>query len=84
MLKRERWFEFSEPVYAMRQKCWHPEPTISVFGHGGHVYHGVDDWREVMDIDWMTRDELAQAIPPAFTEYVGGFLLAEINARQAA
>lgn len=82
MLARERWFEFHEPTYAMRAKCWHPDPIISVFGHGGHVYHGVEDWRAVMDIDWMTRDELAQAIPPPMTEYVGGFLMAEIKARQ--
>ena len=24
-----------------------------------------------MGIDWMTRDELAQAIPPAYTEWIG-------------
>jgi DNA (cytosine-5)-methyltransferase 1 len=28
-----------------------------------------------MGIDWMTRDELAEAIPPAFTEFVGRKLL---------
>lgn len=28
-----------------------------------------------MGIDWMTWDELREAIPPAYTEYIGGFLL---------
>jgi DNA (cytosine-5)-methyltransferase 1 len=84
MLKRERWFEFWEPQFGLRQRCFHDQPTISVFGHGGHIYHGVDDWREVMGIDWMTRDELAQAIPPAYTEHIGGYLLAEINAKAEA
>lgn len=31
---------------------------------------------EAMGIDWMNRDELTQAIPPIFTEYIGGQLLA--------
>jgi len=28
-------------------------------------------WSRGMGIDWMTRDELAQAIPPAYTEFIG-------------
>jgi hypothetical protein len=31
--------------------------------------------RAAMDIDWMTRPELAQAIPPAYTEFIGGHLI---------
>jgi DNA (cytosine-5)-methyltransferase 1 len=36
--------------------------------------------RQVMDIDWMTEwDDLADAIPPAYTEYIGAALLEHIE-----
>ena len=70
-LQRHRVFELSWEGPLLVPPHQHHGKTISVFGHGGHVYHGVDDWREVMGIDWMTRDELAEAIPPAFTKFIG-------------
>lgn len=30
-----------------------------------------DGWSEAMGIDWMTRAELAEAIPPAYGEFIG-------------
>lgn len=40
--------------------------------------------QRVMGIDWMGWDELREAIPPVFTEHIGHYLMAEINARKAA
>ena len=32
-------------------------------------------WKDAMGIDWMIRDELREAIPPVYTEYIGEQLL---------
>ena len=64
----------------------HPA-TVLVTGHAGgaSVRDGVqqfttDERREAMGIDWMTGDELSQAIPPAYTRYIGTWLLAAVEA----
>lgn len=89
MLKRERWFETSWGDYALRQPCRHHEPSLTVTGHGvgagngqrGRIAAvlgrnpGIADAKAAMGIAWMNRDELSQAIPPAYTEFVGGQLL---------
>ena len=51
-------------------------------GHYMHVvgnFTGADDARAAMGIEWMTRDELREAIPPAYTEHIGRQLLSHIR-----
>lgn len=55
---------------------WKPGTVMSVAGHCAPVAKA----RQVMGIDWTTRDELAEAIPPAYTEHIGKQLLAHIGA----
>ena len=48
----------------------------SVAGNGADGWScRVADWRVAMGIDWMTRKEITQAIPPAYTAYVGKYLI---------
>jgi DNA (cytosine-5)-methyltransferase 1 len=37
-----------------------------------------------MGIDWMTWDDLTQAIPPAYTEHIGHYLMRAIQTEAAA
>jgi DNA (cytosine-5)-methyltransferase 1 len=53
--------------------------VVQVYGNGG----GSEHWADAMGIDWMTKKELAQAIPPAYTEHVGGYLLRALNVAEA-
>lgn len=43
----------------------------------GHDFKKADG-SIAMDINWMTSAELAEAIPPAYTKYIGGLLMAKI------
>jgi DNA (cytosine-5)-methyltransferase 1 len=54
-------------IPASRAGHWRPGTVISVAGHCSPMWLA----REVMAMDWTTRDELREAIPPYYTEFVG-------------
>ena len=88
-LQRHRWFESNVPLWgvpcAHGQNAWNPD-----YGHAtGRKRRRVPvigEWRikkhlqdEAMGIDWMTLPELSEAIPPAYTEFIGNQLLAHLT-----
>lgn len=44
----------------------------------------LEDAREAMDMPWGTWDEIREAIPPAYTEFIGTQLLAQVGRAVAA
>lgn len=56
-----------------------PGECMQVIGH----FSDVPEAQRRMSADWMTQDGLAQAIPPAYTEYIGGHLMAHVAEQPA-
>lgn len=59
-----------------------PHDFVTVAGHGGNGSARVENWRDAMGIDWMDKDHLTQAIPPAYTHYLGNQLMAAVRGVQ--
>ena len=61
-------------------------PVIGVYGGHGRDHRrttapqqfSTRERGEAMGIHWMTGNELSQAIPPAYTEYIGRALAASL------
>ena len=91
-VRRHRLFEMS--AFAFGLECDHRSQGRPVgvlnwgkWGHeipnGGRLAESLADAQDAMDIDWMRRAELAEAIPPAYTEFIGRQLLAHLQIERA-
>lgn len=87
---RHRLFECNPPIYFPPAHCNHSfrmPPSkgeyhtldryefITCVGHNFQAESG----RIAMQIPWMTRAELAEAIPPVFTQWLGNRILEALN-----
>ena len=61
--------------------CQHATNDFS-FDHGAKQPESV--YRDAMGSEWMTVQESREAIPPAYTEFIGAALLEHIRAGVAA
>lgn len=81
-VRRHRLFESSMELRGT--DCHHKEQgkPVGIYGSmrdeipgGGHTAKTMDEAREAMGIDWMIWGELVEAIPPAYTHYIGQQIL---------
>lgn len=95
-VQRHRWFATSAFVPALSCQHGDSRDLVGVYGssdgaHGpGFKHPGIrrgprqattEEAREVMGMPWATkRKGLTNAIPPAYTEHIGAYLIAEIRA----
>jgi DNA (cytosine-5)-methyltransferase 1 len=87
-LIRHRIFEHNIGELELVRPCQHPKVAVSVVGHGtpswvrksnGGKGFLVADARRAMGIDWMNRDELSQAIPPAYGNFIGKMMIKKLK-----
>lgn len=83
VLRRHRLFESNvwlRPLpCACRRYRRNGYKVAGVYGHGPTNRKGMkprqQDRKNLMGIDWMSRDGLSESIPPAYTQYLGERLL---------
>ncbi len=95
-VRRHRFFE-SNILMMDHPRCRHQGTEVAVYGKldGRRIWTRVngsevraaatlEQAREAMGIDWMTWDEIREAIPPAYTEHIGRALIDHLASEAAA
>lgn len=83
-VRRHRLFELGGFAIPLIPPCSCGEsPALQVNGHPGGSsvrdprsrFGSTQEWAVGLGIDWMTGAEMAEAIPPAYTEFIGSQLI---------
>lgn len=96
-LARHRHFECSLLLFAPPCAHFRSEYTVGVYGSRPdgrrvsqreyrlcRVANSLQEAQDIMGIDWMEWDEITQAIPPAYTEFIGHQLMRALSAKSMA
>lgn len=85
-LWRHRYFEIWPSVLWLTPTCNHSQLPVLITGttrrkpeKGGRMEYTAEQCREASGLYWMTRAEMDEAIPPAYTHWIGERLLEFIN-----
>lgn len=81
---RNRYFEtHPDFIPLLMPSDTHIKLPVVIRGHTrratGRYEYPADECRIAAGIDWMTKEELNQAIPPAYTEYIGKYLMEAVK-----
>jgi DNA (cytosine-5)-methyltransferase 1 len=92
-IARHRLFESNAPLMSPGCAC-DGQGSVSVFGHSGEdrrkstrerlggaygQHLGIAEVKKLMGVEWMTRrDDVSDAIPPAYTEFIGEQIMAHL------
>lgn len=71
------------PEHVARTTKMGRRPQPDEFMHVVGNFSGVAQARIAMGIDWMTRDELRESIPPAYSQHVGAQLITHLTKEAA-
>lgn len=74
-------FHVTQPEHSKHTRRTTKMGRKPVDGEMMHVvgnFSGVEKAKRAMGIDWMNRDGLRESIPPAYTEYIGAYLMYEV------
>jgi DNA (cytosine-5)-methyltransferase 1 len=90
--RRHRWFELGNvDVFFLLPPCNHSQPPVLITGRGMRFENGkrashvkIATKRAAMQIDWMTDDEITEAIPPAYSKFLAEQVQQAIQYRSAA
>ncbi len=86
-IQRHRFFEV-DGFFAFTPQCRHTEPPVLITGTHRRTYepryeYTAQQCRDASGLHWMTRREMDEAIPPAYSEFIGKAALQFIR-REAA
>lgn len=86
-LWRHRYFEIWPDTLLLTPVCNHSFEPVLITGttrrkpeRGGRFEYTAQQCRDAADCQWMSREGLDEAIPPAFTEFIGRYLMQAIGA----
>ena len=77
-VRRHRVFETSWGAFQLTSPCHHHAGLLPFVHKSERAY------ADAMECTWMSNVEARQAIPPAYTEYIGGLLVDQVAARRLA